>query len=198
MNGYNFTERVRKCLQLARVEAGELHHEYVGTEHILLGILREGGGVANLAIQNLNVNAAAIRESVLEAIKQGHPDAPISIDLPYTSRAKKTLELAMSEARENHHSYVGTEHLLVGLIKEERGIAAQILVSLGLTADRVRTEVLRLLGTDMKKDAPRPPSRRADVQAQITLIVEHPDGRLETRKFRRTGDAVSFLNELEY
>lgn len=200
MNGYNFTERVRKCLQLARLEAVELHHEYVGTEHILLGICREGGGVANAALQNLDVAAHDIRESVLGVLKPGHPTPPVAVDLPYTSRAKKVLELAMSEARDHHHSYVGTEHLLLGLIKEERGIAAQILVSLGLTTERVRTEVLRLLGGEMKKDGTEPvPTRRPpELQASITLIVEHPDGRIETRKFRRAGDAVSFLNELEY
>jgi ATP-dependent Clp protease ATP-binding subunit ClpC len=200
MNGYNFTERVRKCLQLARMESVELHHEYVGTEHLLLGICREGGGVANAAMQNLNVEAARIRESVLEVLKPGQPEARTGVDLPYTSRAKKVLELAMSEARENHHSYVGTEHLLLGLILEERGIAAQILVSLGLTTERVRAEVLRLLGGEMKTDAtaPAPRGRPAELQAAITLIVEHPDGRIETKKFRRAGDAVSFLNELEY
>jgi ATP-dependent Clp protease ATP-binding subunit ClpC len=198
MNGYNFTERVRKCLQLARMESIELHHEYVGTEHILLGICREGGGVANAAMQNLNVEAARIRESVLEVLKPGHPEAPTAVDLPYTSRAKKVLELAMSEARDNHHSYVGTEHLLIGLLKEERGIAAQILGSLGLTTDRVRKEVLGLLGGEKKNETMPVKRRPAELQAAITLIVEHPDGRIETKKFKRAGDAVSFLNELEY
>jgi ATP-dependent Clp protease ATP-binding subunit ClpC len=103
----------------------------------------------------------------------------------------------MSEARELNHSYVGTEHLLMGLIREERGIAAQALVSMGLTAEKVRAEILRLLDGDTSglKPSARQPSDR---KAAITLVVEHPDGRIEARKFRRTGDAVSFLRELEY
>ena len=197
MNGYNFTERVRRVLQLAREEAFELHHEYVGTEHILLGLCSEGEGVAAAAIQNLNVDTNEIRTGILDTIKRGTARAT-GPDLPYTSRAKKVLELSMSEARELQHSYVGTEHLLLGLINEERGIAAQILLSMGLTADKVRSEVLRLIGTELSGQ-PSPSTRRpAETQAAITVVIEHPDGRIEARKFRRSGDAVSFLNELEY
>ena len=200
MNGYNFTERVRRVLQLAREEASELHHEYVGTEHILLGLCREGEGVAAAAIQNLNVDTGEIRNGILDSVKRGTSGAT-GPDLPYTSRAKKVLEFSMSEARELRHSYVGTEHLLLGMIREERGIAAQILLSMGLTADKVRTEILRLLRTEVpgEPDGTIGPTRRpAEKRAAITLVVEHPDGRIEARKFRRAGDAVSFLNELEY
>ena len=197
MNGYNFTERVRKVLQLSREESLELNHEYVGTEHILLGLCREGEGVAAAAIENLDVDTADIRTAILDVVKRGTSPVP-GPDLPYTSRAKKVLELSMSEARDLQHSYVGTEHLLLGLIKEERGIAAQVLTSLGLTVERVRPEILRLIHTEAK-NASQPVTRRpAELKASITLVVEHPDGRIEARKFRRTGDAVSFLNELEY
>lgn len=197
MNGYNFTERVRKVLQFAREEAVELHHEYVGTEHILLGLCREGEGVAAAAMQNLDVDTGDIRNAVLDVVKRGSTPTT-GPDLPYTSRAKKVLELSMSEARDLQHSYVGTEHLLLGLIKEERGIAAQVLASLGVTEDKIRPEVIRLLGHEMPGE-PKPASRRpAELRAAITLVVEHPDGRIEARKFRRTGDAVTFLTSLEY
>ena len=114
MNGYNFTDRVRKVLQMAREEASRLHHEYVGTEHILLGLIREGEGVAAAVLTNLNVDLDEIQQRIEETVKKGKAPASSGPDLPYTSRAKKVLELAMSEARELNHSYVGTEHLLLG------------------------------------------------------------------------------------
>src|SRR5688500_18401578 len=110
MNGYNFTERVRKVLQFAREEALAIRHEYVGTEHILLGLCREGEGVAAAALQTLNVDSEDVRDSILKVIKPGASGSPMPVDLPYTSRAKRTLELAIQEAHELHHSYVGTEH----------------------------------------------------------------------------------------
>src|SRR5687768_13073357 len=111
MNGYNFTERVRKVLAMAREEAFRLKHEYVGTEHILLGLLREGEGVAAAVLQNLSIDAEQLRRTIDGTVKPGAGGAT-GPDLPYTSRAKKVLELAMHEARDMNHSYVGTEHLL--------------------------------------------------------------------------------------
>jgi ATP-dependent Clp protease ATP-binding subunit ClpC len=226
MNGYNFTERVRKTLQLAREEAFALRHEYVGTEHILLGLCAEGGGVANAALENLGVQSDAVRERVLTLVKPGKTNgdagtsaAPGGVggilgaiadslgmtrhDLPYTSRAKKVLELAMSEARELRHSYVGTEHLLLGLMREEKGIAAQVLGSMGVTVGAVREEVVRLLGTELPAQAAghsKQPARssREERQASIMLVVEHPDGRVEAKKFGSANDAVRYLTLLEY
>src|SRR3712207_6380471 len=149
MNGYNFTERVRKVLAMAREEAARLHHEYVGTEHILLGLIREGEGVAATVLQNLNVELDEIQQKIEETVKKGKAAQTTGPDLPYTSRAKKVLELAMSEARELNHSYVGTEHLLLGLLREEKGIAAQVLTDVGVNLDAARAETLRLLGTEM-------------------------------------------------
>ena len=224
MNGYNFTERVRKVLMRAREEAKALNHEYVGTEHILLGLCA-GGGVAEHTLRNLGVDPAAVRENVLQLVTPGQADGsnasastPSGIleaiadtlgvgrqkwDLPYTSRAKKTLELAMTEARELNHMYVGTEHLLLGLMREERGIGAQVLTSMGMTLTGLRDEVLRLLGTEMSDKAQGPTigkgSIRIDDQlAAITLVVEHPDGRIEAKKFHRPNEAVKYLNGLEY
>src|ERR671933_894810 len=149
MNGYNFTERVRKVLAMAREEAARLHHEYVGTEHILLGLIREGEGVAAAVLQNLSVDLDEIQQKIEETVKKGKAAQTTGPDLPYTSRAKKVLELAMSEARELNHSYVGTEHLLLGLLREEKGIAAQVLTDTGVNLDAARAETLRLLGTEM-------------------------------------------------
>ncbi len=159
MNGYNFTERVRKVLAMAREEAARLHHEYVGTEHILLGLIREGEGVAAAVLQSLNVDLDEIQQKIEDTVKKGKAAQATGPDLPYTSRAKKVLELAMSEARELNHSYVGTEHLLLGLLREEKGIAAQVLTDSGVNLDAARTETLRLLGTEM------PPSSSPTAQS---------------------------------
>jgi ATP-dependent Clp protease ATP-binding subunit ClpC len=153
MNGYNFTDRVRKVLQMAREEAARLHHEYVGTEHILLGLIREGEGVAAAVLTNLSVELDEIQQKIEETVKKGKAAAAAGPDLPYTSRAKKVLELAMTEARELNHSYVGTEHLLLGLLREEKGIAAQVLNDAGVTLEQSRAETLRLLGSDMPQAA---------------------------------------------
>ena len=149
MNGYNFTERVRKVLAMAREEAARLHHEYVGTEHILLGLIREGEGVAAAVLQSLSVDLDDVTQKIEETVKKGKAAQATGPDLPYTSRAKKVLELAMAEARDLSHSYVGTEHLLLGLLREEKGIAAQVLTDAGVNLEAARSETLRLLGTEM-------------------------------------------------
>jgi hypothetical protein len=151
MNGYNFTERVRKTLMFSREEASRLHHEYVGTEHLLLGLLREGEGVASTVIASRNIDPDAIRAKVEEIIKAGSTSNPTGPDLPYTSRAKKVLEFSMLAARDLEHAYVGTEHILLGLLREEKGVGGQVLMSFGLTLDNARAEVLAILGTDPSK-----------------------------------------------
>ncbi len=175
MNGYNFTDRVRKVLQMAREEAARLHHEYVGTEHILLGLIREGEGVAAAVLTNLNVDLDEIQQKIEETVKKGKAPAPEGPDLPYTSRAKKVLELAMSEARELNHSYVGTEHLLLGLLREEKGIAAQVLADAGVNLEQARAETLRLLGSDMPagpKGAGAPAGARPEKKSK-TPALDH-------------------------
>src|SRR2546425_5845588 len=149
MNGYNFTERVRKVLPRAGEEAPRLPHACAGTEHILLGLIREGEGAAAAVLTNLNVDLEEIKKKSEETVKKGKAAAAAGPDLPYTSRAKKVLELAMSEARELNHSYVGTEHLLLGLLREEKGIAAQVLTDAGVNLEQARAETLRLLGSEM-------------------------------------------------
>jgi ATP-dependent Clp protease ATP-binding subunit ClpC len=167
MNGYNFTDRVRKVLQMAREEAARLHHEYVGTEHILLGLIREGEGVAAAVLTNLGVDLEDIQQKIEETVKKGKAAAATGPELPYTSRAKKVLELAMMEARELNHSYVGTEHLLLGLLREEKGIAAQVLTDAGVTLEQARAETLRLLGSDMSGGQPSGGSASAAPGPQV-------------------------------
>ncbi|MBX7118535.1 MAG: ATP-dependent Clp protease ATP-binding subunit [Gemmatimonadaceae bacterium] len=165
MNGYNFTERVRKVLAMAREEAARLHHEYVGTEHILLGLIREGEGVAAAVLNNLSVDLEEIQQKIEDTVKKGKAAQPSGPDLPYTSRAKKVLELAMGEARELNHSYVGTEHLLLGLLREEKGIAAQVLTEAGVNLEAARAETLRLLGTEMPPGGATPPTGQTPAPA---------------------------------
>ena len=148
MNGYNFTERVRKVLAMAREEAARLHHQYVGTEHLLLGLVREGEGVGATVLQNLGIELDDIHHKVEETVKKGEAGQNTGRDLPYTSRAKKVLELAMAEARLLNHQYVGTEHLLLGLMREKRGAAAQVITSFGVTIDAARAGVLEILGSE--------------------------------------------------
>jgi ATP-dependent Clp protease ATP-binding subunit ClpC len=149
MNGYNFTERVRKTLAMSREEAARLHHEYVGTEHILLALVREDAGVATAVLRNLGVEPDAIRRAVEAVVRPGTPTrGPHFPDLPYTTRAKKAFELSMTEAREMRCGYVDTEHFLLGLLREEQGIAGQELRHAGVTLEAARAETVRLLGID--------------------------------------------------
>jgi ATP-dependent Clp protease ATP-binding subunit ClpC len=138
---------------MAREEAIRLQHDYVGTEHILLGLIREGEGVAAAVLTNLNVDLDQIHERVEESVRKGKATIALG-ELPYTSRAKKVLEFAMAEARDFNHSYVGTEHLLLGLLREEKGIAAQVLNSLGVTLEEARAETLKVLGSDVTPSEP--------------------------------------------
>ena len=145
MKGYNFTDDVRAALGHAREESARLRHEYVGSEHILLGLLRENNTAVNV-IESLGVDPEALADAVDGVVKKGASGHATGPDLPYTSRAKKVLELAMTEARDLNHSYVGTEHLLLGLVHEQKGIAAQLLVDAGITLDVARERVLEILG----------------------------------------------------
>src|SRR6266851_6377357 len=143
-----FTDRARKVMQLANQEAQRFNHEYIGTEHILLGLVKEGSGVAANVLKNLDIDLRKIRLEV-EKIVQAGPDLVPLGKLPQTPRAKKVIEYSIEEARNLNHNYVGTEHLLLGLLREQEGVAAQVLVNLGLKLEDVREEVLNLLGHNM-------------------------------------------------
>ncbi|MGE5509205.1 MAG: ATP-dependent Clp protease ATP-binding subunit [Chitinophagales bacterium] len=164
-----FTERAERVIILSQEEARRLGHAYVGTEHILLGLLREGEGVAARALQNLGLSLEQIRDQVETTIGRG--DGSLAGKINFTPRAKRVMELAVDEARELGHSYIGTEHILLGLIREEEGVAAQVLKNLGADVDRVRQEVLSLLGAMFgpgAKNAPKGQSGAGQPKARKT------------------------------
>jgi len=196
MNGYNFTDRVRKVLTFSREEAVWLRHEYVGTEHLLLGLVREGEGVAATVLQNLDVELDEIHQKIMDTVKAGRAQIT-GPDLPYTSRAKKVLELAMSEARELNHSYVGTEHLLLGLLREEKGIAAQVLIASGVNFAAVRAETSRILGVEMTpggatgQPSTTPPQGATPIGVRV--ILRYDNGAVVTKNFSSAAEAANFL-----
>ena len=138
-----FTDRARRVVVLAQEEARLLNHNYIGTEHILLGLIHEGEGVAAKALESLGISLEAVRSQVEEIIGQGGSSP--SGHIPFTPRAKKVLELSLREALQLGHNYIGTEHILLGLIREGEGVAAQVLVKLGADLSRVRQQVIQLL-----------------------------------------------------
>jgi ATP-dependent Clp protease ATP-binding subunit ClpC len=151
-----FTDRARKVMQLARSEAMRFNHEYIGTEHILLGLIQEGSGVAANVLKNLGLDLAKIRHEVEKTVQTGQSGAVIG-QLPFTPRAKKVLEFAVDEATALGHNYIGTEHLLLGLLRESGGKAAQVLLNLGVRLEEAREEVLELLGASLNsQQEPQP------------------------------------------
>jgi len=150
-----FTERARKVIILAKEEARRFNHDYIGTEHILLGLIREGEGVAAAVLQKMGVSLENIRLEIEKLVQPG-PTTQIIGDIPFTPRAKKALELAAEEARSLGHNYIGTEHLLLGLIREGEGVASQVLLNLGLDLNSVRNEVMELLGSALPGMATQP------------------------------------------
>src|SRR5512133_752247 len=146
-----FTDRARRVVVLAQEEARMLNHNYIGTEHILLGLIHEGEGVAAKALESMNISLDAVREQVQEIIGQGQA-APTG-HIPFTPRAKKVLELSLREALQLGHNYIGTEHILLGLIREGEGVAAQVLQKLGADLNRVRQQVIQLLSGFQGKES---------------------------------------------
>ncbi len=147
-----FTDRARKVINLARQEAERLGHEFIGTEHILLGLVKEGSGVAANVLEILNVDLEKVRLEVEKYVTPTGETKSFSTSLPFTPKAKKVLELAMEEARNLDHNYIGTEHLLLGLLRESEGMAAQVLLNLDVSLEDVRAEVMELLGADSSND----------------------------------------------
>jgi ATP-dependent Clp protease ATP-binding subunit ClpC len=145
------TDRARKVMALANQEAQRFNHEYIGTEHILLGLVKEGSGVGPNVLKNLDIDLRKVRLEVEKLVKSG-PEMVTMGKLPQTPRAKKVLEYAIEEARNLNHNYVGTEHLLLGLLREQDGVAAQVLMNLGVKLEEVREEVLNLLGAGVEAE----------------------------------------------
>ena len=158
-----FTERARRVVVFAQEEARELNHNYIGTEHLLLGLMRDADSVAAQALQELEISQDAVREQVTEIIGRGKRSP--SGHIPFTPRAKKVLELSLREALQLNHNYIGTEHILLGLVGEGEGVAAQVLIKLGGSLSRVRDKVIELAppGTGEGPELPSPlrRSRRA-------------------------------------
>jgi ATP-dependent Clp protease ATP-binding subunit ClpC len=185
-----FTERVRKVMYLAREEAGRLQHDYIGTEHLLLGLIREGEGIAANVLTNLGLDLEVIRQTVESMVAA--PGSTLTLgEIPFTPKAKRVLELAIEEARQLGHNYVGTEHLLLGLIREGEGVAARVLQELGVDRKKVRDETMRLLGG--------PPSGKAQEEEKSETPALNQFGRDLTQLARegKLDPVIGRENEIE-
>jgi exonuclease VII small subunit len=194
-----FTDRARRVVALAQEEARILFHNYIGTEHILLGLIREGEGVAARALESLGISLEAVRQQVEEIIGQGEQEP--SGHIPFTPRTKKVLQLSLREARHLGHNYIGTEHILLGLIREGEGVAAQVLVRLGADLNRARQQVIQLLhgyqgeDPDVWDDAPGGPRSGRDA-ADVLSGVAELEWRLSAIEQRvGTGPATAELDD---
>lgn len=168
----HFTDRVRKVLLLAREEAVRLNHDFIGTEHLLLGLIREGGGVATAILAELNVNLDDLRHNVDRLVRRASSTVTAG-DVPLTSRARRVLELATEEASSMEHNYVGTEHLLLGLIREGEGVAAHALIGMGATYPRVKRVALRLLASATTVPKAAPSSSHGSAKKSRTPALDH-------------------------
>jgi ATP-dependent Clp protease ATP-binding subunit ClpC len=168
-----FTDRARRVVVLAQEEARMLNHNYIGTEHILLGLIHEGEGVAAKALESLNISLEAVRQQVEEIIGQGQA-APTG-HIPFTPRAKKVLELSLREALQLGHNYIGTEHILLGLIREGEGVGAEVLQKLGADLNRVRRTVTqRLSGSDPGTTEETPSTTRSPPSGPLCPWCSRP------------------------
>jgi ATP-dependent Clp protease ATP-binding subunit ClpC len=165
-----FTDRARRVVVLAQEEARMLNHNYIGTEHILLGLIHEGEGVAAKALESLGISLEGVRQQVEEIIGQGQ-QAP-SGHIPFTPRAKKVLELSLREALQLGHNYIGTEHILLGLIREGEGVAAQVLVKLGADLNRVRQQVIQLLSGYQGKEPAAAGATPGEAAPSTSLVLD--------------------------
>jgi ATP-dependent Clp protease ATP-binding subunit ClpC len=189
------TDRARKVMALANQEAQRLNHEYIGTEHILLGLVKEGSGVGANVLKNLDIDLRKVRLEVEKLVKSG-PEMVTMGKLPQTPRAKKVIEYAIEEARNLNHNYVGTEHLLLGLLREHDGVAAQVLMNLGLKLEEVREEVLNLLGAGVESEETPPPSEPQEPPMGSSPPQGGEPGRSRTGAKSKTPALDSFGRDL--
>src|SRR5512133_1440637 len=190
-----FTDRARRVVVLAQEEARMLNHNYIGTEHILLGLIHEGEGVAAKALEALGISLEAVRAQVEEII--GHGGSAPSGHIPFTPRAKKVLELSLREALQLGHNYIGTEHILLGLIREGEGVAAQVLVKLGADLSRVRQQVIQLLSgyAGGKESAPQGSPLTRLVRMTVPEELREAEGQLA--QVRRDKEAAIDAEDFE-
>jgi ATP-dependent Clp protease ATP-binding subunit ClpA len=183
-----FTDRARRVIVLAQEEARLLDHDYIGTEHILLGLIREREGVAAQALESLGISLEAVRAEVEQVIGRGQTTPGPQI--PFTPRSKKVLELSLREARSLGHDYIGTEHILLGLIREGEGVAAQVLVKLGADLARTRAQVIQLLGGSAggpeEAAGTRPvPDELREVDEQLAQVRRQKEAAIEAQDFAK-------------
>ena len=198
--GYDFTPRVRGALIKARDEAHRRYHEYVGTEHLLLGLLAEDDALVMDIVENLGANAIEIRTAIDRVVQNGNATTRSRMpDLPYTTRARVVLDQAIAVAHEFGDGYVGTQHLLLGIVRERQGIAAQVLASLGLTEPRLRHEIVRLLQGEGVAAALgiEGTNRPEETQVPLSIAVEvrYEDGTLAKKVFTSKDEAIGFLRD---
>lgn len=186
-----FTDRARKAMQLANQAAQRMNHEYIGTEHMLLGVLEENGGIATSVLKNLEIDIAAARKRVDELVPAG-PDMVTMGKLPQTPRAKKVIEYSMEEARNLGHNYVGTEHILLGLVREQDGVAGQVLRALGLTLDAAKAEVVRLLTSGTSNEAPL----STDVSRMVNALAAEREREMVLMTVRVVDEILAPLTKL--
>lgn len=191
-----FTDRARQVMKLANEEARHFKHEYIGTEHILLGLVKEGSGVAAAVLENLDIDLRKVRREVEKIIVAG-VDMPAAGKLPQTPRVKKVLEYAIEEARALNHNYVGTEHLLLGLLREEEGIGAQVLSNLGLQLKDIREEVLNLLGESSAKPSPGTAPAYSGSHSKTPVLDAHGLDLTELARQGKLAPIIGRQSELE-
>ena len=191
-----FTDRARKVMALANQEAQRFNHEYIGTEHILLGLVKEGSGVGATVLKNLDIDLRKVRIEVEKLVKSG-PDMVTMGRLPQTPRAKKVIEYAIEEARNLGHNYVGTEHLLLGLLREKDGVAAQVLMNLGLKLEEVREEVLNLLGAGVETEGSSETSKDTKTKSKTPALDSFGRDLTELARESSLDPVIGRANEIE-
>ena len=198
IDGYDFTQRMQATLWDAVAQAQALNHEYIGTEHLLLALLAGGEGCAATALRRLAVDRQAVAHRVLTLVRRGmgRRDASSGALLPFSSRSKKVLELARDEAKTLNHAVIGTEHLLLGILREGKGVAAQALTDAGVDLHRARSHILAIRGTASDDDRHRgneAPSGEAP--AFVRVVLEYENGAVVSKHFTTTREALVFLEE---
>ncbi len=187
-----FTERARQVVVLAQDEARALKHNYIGTEHILLGLLREEEGLAARVLESLDITVEEVRAQVARIVGQG--DEVTTGQIPFTPRAKKVLELALREALSLGHNYIGTEHILLGLVRENEGVAARILLDFDADAEKIRNEIIRMLsgpGRREQERVPESPPVAPEVIAELARLQQEVLAALETGRFEAAAAAAA-------
>jgi ATP-dependent Clp protease ATP-binding subunit ClpC len=196
MNGYNFSLELQATLADAAGQAQTLNHEYIGTEHLLLALLATPESGAARALHNLGVDAKATAKRLLSIIHKGQTQHTRSSGalLPLTSRSKKVVELAAKEALALHHDYIGTEHLLLGMLAEGKGIAVGVLFDTGVSLANARAAILEILDAtlvDVRQATIVPPANESP--SRIAIVLEYQNGAIVSQHFTTTGDAIAFL-----